>query len=480
MAFSSHIFLFLFLPVAWISFRLTARFWGSRAACVCLIISSLFFYSWENPIHLVWLLFSASGNYALGRYLAKQQTRSVLPISLGVGLNLALLVYFKYTIFAVENLKYVFGLNLQVDRIALPLGISFFTFQQIAYLVDCRRGEAGKGDHPLDYLLKVVFFAKMPQGPIARAKEMLPQIADNRFGSCSWENIGEGVTTIILGLFKKVIIADALSPLVSQLFDGHASPTAIDAWIGTLAYTFQIYFDFSGYSDMAIGIGKLFGLKVPINFDSPYKSTSIVEFWRRWHISLSFFLRDYLYFSLGGNRKGTLRRYANLLITMLLGGLWHGAAWTFVAWGGFHGLVLCITHAWRGIVRNRNIVIPRWIAWFLTFQFLNVSWVLFRAPSFTKAIDIYRGMIGLNGLNIEWKQLFDFNLTISLSDASLGIQTAFIIILFAMVLFLPTAWRWAEQSQYAKKPLMAPGIAMLFILAILFMTRVQEFIYVQF
>ncbi|HIE55708.1 MAG TPA: MBOAT family protein, partial [Chromatiaceae bacterium] len=290
--------------------------------------------------------------------------------------------------------------------IVLPLAISFFTFQQIAYLVDAYKGITHEYRF-MHYALFVTFFPQLIAGPIVHHKEMLPQFMTRDNVSPRLENITIGLTIFFIGLFKKSVLADGVAPYSTSVFEAAATGhpvTFFVAWGGALAYTMQLYFDFSGYSDMAIGAARLFGIRLPLNFHSPHKAVNIVEFWRRWHITLSRFLRDYLYIPLGGNRKGKFRRYLNLFLTMLLGGLWHGAGWTFVVWGGLHGLYLAINHAW-GKLRPS---LPFWfrpgksvgkaLAWSITFLAVVVGWVFFRAPDFPSAINMLQGMAMLNGV----------------------------------------------------------------------------------
>jgi alginate O-acetyltransferase complex protein AlgI len=294
------------------------------------------------------------------------------------------------------------GLQIPLLHIILPLGISFFTFTQIAFLVDAY-GFKARELSPMRYGLFVSYFPHLIAGPVLHHAEMMPQFADPRTSRFSFENVAIGLTIFFIGLFKKVILADGASVYVGPLFDAPASADLVAAWFGVLAYTVQIYFDFSGYSDMAIGLSRLFGVRLPLNFHSPYKAANIIEFWRCWHMTLSRFLRDYLYIPLGGNRKGTVRRYANLLATMLLGGLWHGAGWTFVIWGGLHGIYLVVNHLWHAMRRALGLtgtagVTGAIVARTVTFLCVMFAWVFFRATSLPTAVVIIKGMVGLNGI----------------------------------------------------------------------------------
>src|SRR3984885_3576772 len=350
MLFSSYTFLFQFLPAVVLAFA-AARRHSPRAGILVLAGASLFFYGAWRPVYLLLLLASIAANFSLGLLMEDPRRRRAIGM-LGVALNLALLGYFKYTDFIFGSIHALSGVPLPSLDIVLPLGISFFTFQQIAYLVDVMRGARVERDI-VSYTLFVSFFPHLIAGPLVHHAEMIPQFKRARSGRSS-VLAARGLAIFAAGLFKKVVIADNLAQFVSPVFahlDAGGGVTTPWAWLATLAYTLQIYFHFSRHFDMAIGLALLFGIRLPVNFRSPYQALSIVEFWRRWHITLSRFLRDYLYIPLGGNRLGEQRRYLNLMVTMLLGGLWHGAGWTFLIWGGLHGVYLCVNHlwqAWRG------------------------------------------------------------------------------------------------------------------------------------
>lgn len=339
MLFNSYPFILLFLPTTLLGFFLLAKI-KHRLAAAWLAAASIFFYGWWNPAYVLLLLTSIGMNYAFGVRLARlhaagRDEHAGHLLTVAVVADLLLLCYYKYADFFLTNLGKLAGTPLGLAEIALPLGISFFTFTQIAFLVDARRGEA-KEYSLIHYCLFVTYFPHLIAGPILHHGEMMPQFRNDATYRVKWENLAVGLTLFLIGLYKKTVLADGIAEFVGPAFNAAAagsSLTLLNAWVAALAYTFQIYFDFSGYSDMAIGLSRLFGIVLPLNFDSPYKATSIIDFWRRWHITLSRFLRDYLYVSLGGNRKGTTRRYLNLFLTMLLGGFWHGAGWTFMCWG---------------------------------------------------------------------------------------------------------------------------------------------------
>src|SRR5947199_8100039 len=382
MLFSSYTFLFQFLPATVLAFA-AARRHSPRAGIMVLAGASLFFYGAWRPVYLLLLLASIAINFTLGLRMADPLRRHAAG-TLGVALNLAVLCYFKYTNFLFDSVAWLTGTPLPFVNVVLPLGISFFTFQQIAYLVDVMRGAKVERDI-LSYTLFVSFFPHLIAGPLVHHAEMIPQFKRARSGR-SAVLAARGLSIFAAGLFKKVVIADNLAQFVSPVFahlDAGGGVTTEWAWLSTLAYTLQIYFDFSGYSDMAIGLALLFGIRLPVNFRSPYQATSIIEFWRRWHITLSRFLRDYLYIPLGGNRLGESRRYQNLMTTMLLGGLWHGAAWNFVIWGGMHGLYLCINHLWhrwRGEAATSSAA-TNIASWAVTFLAVVIAWVFFRAKT---------------------------------------------------------------------------------------------------
>ena len=410
MLFNSFEFIFFFLPIT-----LAVFFWiGKRnhhqVAISWLVLCSLFFYGWWNSAYLTLILFSMLFNYAFGVMLGNEgskRTNKILLI-LGVGINLGLLGYYKYANFFIGQVSSLLDSNFHLHKIILPLAISFFTFQQIAYLVDAYRKET-KEYNFLHYCLFVTFFPQLIAGPIVHHKEMLPQFSKNVVYKFNYEHMAIGITIFIIGLFKKVILADGVAIYATPVFNAaeiDAALTFFEAWGGALAYTLQLYFDFSGYSDMAIGIAYMFGIKLPINFNSPYKATSIIDFWRRWHITLSRFLRDYLYFALGGNRKGSIRRYINLFLTMLLGGIWHGAGWTFIIWGMLHGAYLMINHAWRKIrydilkCSNNINLFELTTAKILTMFAVSISWVYFRADSISGANHLVLTMLGFNGISL--------------------------------------------------------------------------------
>lgn len=394
MLFSSVHFLTVFLPLTLVCAWLVSRTAGPRAALAGLVCASFIFYSWFYPPYSLLLVFTISLNYVFGKQLERRKDKALL--TLAILSNVALLGWYKYAGFLGEMVETLFGLNTHLPGILLPLGISFFTFQQIAYLVDIYDRKARSGSF-LDYVFLISFFPQLIAGPIVHHGQLIPQLSQPRFARFRSEDIAAGSILFSLGLAKKTLLADPLAVGADTLFAAESLGLALsvtEAWLGMLSYSFQIYFDFSGYSDMALGLGLLFGLTLPINFQSPYKSASIIEFWRRWNMTLSTFLRDYIYFPLGGNRRGKIRRYANLWAVMLVGGLWHGAGLTFIVWGALHGLYLTIAHLWE---RHRPWAMPMPLASALTFLAVVIAWVFFRSQDFGQAFAILQTLFPIGG-----------------------------------------------------------------------------------
>lgn len=405
MLFNSYQFIFVYLPIVFGGFFLIARI-NHQAAGLWLALASVFFYGWWNPEFVLLLLGSIFFNYYAGYLLGLQSLKLHKPILIvAIAVNLSCLGFYKYANFFISSVDSL-GAEIGLLNIILPIGISFYTFTQIAFLVDAYRGIAREYNF-VHYLLFVTWFPHLIAGPVLHHSQMMPQFADKRTFRPNIESINIGLTFFSIGLFKKVVLADQFAIYANPLFEtthaGHM-PMLISAWAGSLAYTLQLYFDFSGYSDMAIGLSRLFNIKLPVNFNSPYKAKNIIEFWRCWHITLSNFLRDYLYFPLGGNRNGSVRRYANLLLTMLLGGLWHGAGWTFVLWGAMHGFYLAINHLWQGLFVQKNKYKNSFMhisSILFTFVIVVIAWVPFRSPDITTTITIWKGMFGLNGVTVH-------------------------------------------------------------------------------
>jgi D-alanyl-lipoteichoic acid acyltransferase DltB (MBOAT superfamily) len=412
MLFNSLPFVFVFLPLALAGFFLIGRH-SPTGAAAWLALASLVFYGWWNPLYVGLLAASIAFNYLAGLSIvrahaagAARQKKRLLAFAIVA--DLALLAYYKYANFFIDNVNAALGTHATLGDIILPLGISFFTFTQIAFLADAYQGKASEY-RLVHYGLFVTYFPHLVAGPILHHREMMPQFEHRDIYRPAADNLAAGLTIFIIGLAKKVLIADEIGAYAPPFFEAARAGEAltfVEAWCGALAYTFQLYFDFSGYSDMAVGLSLMFGVRLPINFHSPYKAANIIGFWRRWHMTLSRFLRDYLYIPLGGNRRGPARRYFNLIVTMLLGGLWHGAGWTFVFWGGLHGIYLAINHAWRalrvklGDDLKRSTPWGRALACLITFLAVVAGWVIFRADSMASAAVMLRGMAGLNGFTL--------------------------------------------------------------------------------
>jgi D-alanyl-lipoteichoic acid acyltransferase DltB (MBOAT superfamily) len=514
--FNSYVFVFCFLPLALIVFHTIGRSGRRRLAIAWLVTASLFFYGWWNPRFLALIAGSMLFNFGMGRVLSDERWRRTWVLAVGVAANLGLIAYFKYANFLANNFDRFVETSFELAPIVLPLAISFFTFQQIAYLVDARRGKTSEHDF-LDYCLFVTFFPQLIAGPIVHHREMLPQFGRASVYRFRYDKLSVGVTLFVIGLFKKVVIADGIALYADPVFDAAAQGLALshlEAWGGAIAYSFQIYYDFSGYSDMAIGLAAMFGVRLPLNFNSPYKATSIIDFWRRWHMTLSRFLRDYVYISLGGNRKGEARRLSNLMITMLLGGLWHGAGWRFVIWGGLHGLYLIINHVWRRLVPRAPDATPsRWgagVGRTLTFSGVVIAWVFFRADNFQAAVNMLHAMFALDGFALPPTPVWETGALASwLQQAGVEVRELPHFAGGAELVALAALWlhvTWAPNSQqllaehrpaletypgeveplrwpqlaWRPAPRFALATATLAALSLVFFVRESEFLYFQF
>jgi alginate O-acetyltransferase complex protein AlgI len=473
MLFNSYPFVFGFLPVLLAAFAVVSAYDWRRAGAALLIVGSFFFYAWWNWHYLFLFGFSIAFNYLWSLMLkplaagtsdaSSAGSRRRWLLGVGVAVNIALLGYFKYRNFLVEGGSELLGRQVHLAPLVLPLAVSFFTFEQITYLVGAYQGEEGHGDF-VSYLLFITFFPHLIAGPIVRYYEIYPQFNRSTRLRLTAENLSEGLMIFAIGLFKKVMLADTFRTFVGPIFDRMEMISFFDAWGATLAFALEIYFDFSGYSDMAIGLARMFGVKFPENFDSPYKARNVIEFWRHWHITLSFFLRDYLYIPLGGNRRGELRRHLNLFITMVLGGLWHGANWTFLLWGAVHGAMLSINHLWANTKRQ----LPDVVAWALTFVLVTAAWVLFRAQTFTRASLLLTSMIGLHGF--AWHAVRNSIGPRELRELFIGL----VIVLFCPNRQTIMGWRWESDWLYAG------AFAVLAAVSIMSMSNPPPFIYFQF
>jgi D-alanyl-lipoteichoic acid acyltransferase DltB (MBOAT superfamily) len=486
MLFNSYEFIFAFLPVAFALYFLLLQFGRGNAASIALIGCSLFFYSWWNVIYLPLIVLSICTNFLIGSKICSSfdtvgVKRKPLLI-LGILFNLSLLAYFKYADFFVENVNYLSASNLPTLNIVLPLAISFFTFQQIAYLVDSYRGEVKQPDY-ITYTTFVCFFPQLIAGPIVHYKEMIPQFESSANRRINFNNISLGVFLFSIGLFKKVVIADTFAVWASTGFDVASTLQFVEAWITALSYTFQLYFDFSGYTDMALGIALLFNIRLPQNFNSPYKAKDLQDFWRRWHITLSRFLRDYVYVPLGGNRNGNWQTYSNLLITFLLGGLWHGAGWPFIFWGLMHGIGLCIHRLWRAV----GFQLWSFLAWAITFLYVVVAWVFFRAENLTAAGKVLSGMAGINGVRLPeiFAQKFPIlrNTGLQFGDSVVNINGNWNTLVWVFVGLLAVLFLTNSMQMSAKfKPSYANLVftTVLSCVSILMLSNISEFLYFNF
>ncbi len=456
MLFHTQGFVLGFLPVVLALFYLAARREAAREWVM--VVASVVFYGWWDVRFVPLLLGQTLATWGLAHAYRKWGMSWVVPA--GVAANLAILAYFKYANFFMDTLSGLLGAELPHSGVLLPIGISFFTFELISYLVDLRRGHVPA--YPLrGFCLFVFFFPHLVAGPIVRHNELIPQLADDPLRPGWAERTAKGLTLFILGFAKKVLLADPLARSADPLFAAAAGgvPGLVDAWEAALAFSFQLFFDFSAYTEMALGISLLFGIRLPANFDAPYRATSLRDFWRRWHMTLSRWIRDYVYIPLGGSRQGFAAYALTTLVTMGLCGLWHGAAWTFVAWGLLHGAGLVVCHAWQGL--RRPLPVPA--AWLLTMLFVVVGWVLFRAPDFTTAWNVLAGMTGAGGM-----------------DGSLA-RPWTMAAAAAVALLGPTTLEFVDRRLPARRPV-AAAFAVLAVVCILEVGKGQpiSFIYFQF
>ena len=489
MLFNTPEFILGFLPLALVGFFLAGRVGGSRWALRWLVLASLFFYGWWNTKFVLLLVASILVNYTIGQRILRL-TQADRPRAAhhwlvgGVVLNLALLGWFKYANFLIDSAAAVAGLHAPEIDIFLPLAISFFTFQQIMFLAESRsadRSDAGL----LPYAAFVAFFPHLIAGPIVRPRDIMPQLLAPDLFEPRVDHLTEGITIFLLGLAKKLVLADMFARFADVGFNAaaHGAPlTFVEAWYAAGAYALQIYFDFSGYSDMAIGLACMLNVRFPINFASPYKATNIAEFWRCWHITLSQFLRDHVYIPLGGNRHGEVRRNLNVMATMLLGGLWHGAAWNFVLWGGLHAMYLLVH-------RRFPWQLPAFAGRTLTLFFVVLAWVPFRATDWHATVTMVRGMSGFNGIALP-QMIVHFMPVLAmvvtpvqllpyLGDArtlSFPEVSACLLLGWVIVLPLPSVH---ELSERARAWALTSGFAFT-VQALFFAPHVTPFLYFQF
>ncbi len=478
MIFSSYIFMFAFFPLVFCGYFLLSKCRRPVFQHAFLVVASLVFYGWDNPKYVFIIVSSILFNYCLSFGLAKEsfsdKTRKALFV-LGVMFNIGILGFFKYTDFVISNVNFFTGSRIESLNLVFPLGISFFTFQQFSFIVSCYKNKTPCRNF-IDYALFVSFFPQLIAGPIVLYEEMMPQFQEEKRRYINTENVIRGLAVFALGFFKKIVLADTFAVLVTNGFILSSGLSFFAAWLTALAYAFQIYFDFSGYCDMAIGGALMLNIELPLNFDAPYRSLNVREFWRRWHITLGRALTTYIYIPLGGNRRGRARTYLNLMATFLISGLWHGPAWTFVAWGALHGLAIIFDRVFE---KQQNRV-PKPIRQAATFLFVTVGWVLFRAESWKQAGEMYRCMFLPRALGGPWEigtLFFDgyTSLPQLMSIATVGLAFA-----VAVIWVVKEKNAKAIASSFRITPKTAILLAILYTFAILHMTRLSPFIYFNF
>lgn len=488
MLFNSHVFIFVFLPIVWILYFGLNRFKLYKTAQIALIVSSFFFYGFEDWRLCLLLLSTVVVNYILHVFLTGKPSKVVktLLLTLGIVFNIGLLFYFKYLNFSLDIINRLFATDFFFREIALPLGISFFTFQQVSMLVDSARTEM-KTYRFLDYALYVSYFPQLIAGPIVLHQELIPQFHDEEKKKINYANLTSGIEYFILGFAKKVLVADSFARICDAGYAKIDSLNIYSTILVILAFTLQIYFDFSGYCDMAKGLGRMFNFELPINFNAPYKSKSIDEFWERWHITLSRFLTQYLYIPLGGNRKGTLRTYINIMIVFSISGLWHGADWTFILWGIMHGCAKVFYRFGKKVIDK----IPGWIRWSVTFVFVNLTWVFFRADYFRQALQLLKRLIiggGGFGHADMISSFCDTSVIMTVTkhllpqNAFTTVQQIWLLLWFAACTLIcikaPSSHEMIEKKNRSNKWFIYLGI--LFFLSFIGLSQISKFIYFNF
>lgn len=478
MLFNSYIFTLFFLPVTVIGYFALNHYGRNTIAKMYLLCMSLWFYGYFNHTYLFVIMSSIIVNYMVVQAIKSNRNWMFAGLAFDVGM----LFYFKYFDFFIENVNALFGTDFNLMHIVLPLGISFFTFQQISYIVDAYRGET-TDDSLLDYAVFITFFSQLVAGPIVTHDELIPQIRDKKRQTVNYDNVSIGLMMFAVGLFKKIIVADLFGNLVDTGFHDLTVLSTMDVMLVAFSYTMQIYFDFSAYSDMAIGIGKMFNFEIPVNFNSPYKAYSVPEFWKRWHMTLTRFLTKYIYIPLGGNRKGAVRTYINVMIVFLVSGIWHGAAWTFVIWGALHGLAQVLTKIFQKTYDKINKVIQ----WIITFTFINATWMVFRAETVENVKLILKQIRTWNfsvsaqlGGTISLDE-FDFFKTVTrLEQYTKRIRGFDLIFFFAITFFAVMACRNVQERKYRFNVINVVVTVLLLIWSISSMSGVMNFIYFNF
>lgn len=481
MLFNSYEFIFLFLPITLIIYFWLNKYNKNRLAKTWLVIASLYFYSYFHKSYLILITVSILVNYYIGQKLSDDKYNVIqrkMFLIMGIVFNLGGLGYFKYYDFFVSNINIVLGINLPLLHILLPLGISFFTFQQLSFVIDSYKRYHLSYDF-LDYCLFVTFFPQLIAGPIVLPTEMLSQFEAEENKKINWENMNKGLYIFSIGLAKKVIIADTIANFANAGFDMMDKLNFIEAWLTSISYTLQLYFDFSGYCDMAMGIGLMFNIVLPANFNSPYKSTNIQEFWKRWHMTLGRFMTNYLYIPLGGNRKGEVKTLRNLFIVFLASGIWHGAGWNFVIWGMLHGVCILVHRVWKNSGKKLN----KLLGWFITMNLVNIFWIFFRAETVSDAMKVIKGMFDVNNLYYlltylnklgsltrEYRNLLN-------SNSYFGNKIDLLIIFIAIIIGYLVDFNIKNFSLNNKT---MTKISFLLFISILTLNKVSEFIYFNF
>ena len=497
MLFNSYIFILIFIPLCLLGYFILNSFKQYLPAQCFLLGMSLWFYGYFNYKYLAIIIVSIFANYGLYYYIGKFKNtqKAKIFMILGVVFNLAILGFFKYTDFFIDTVNHVFKSNIPLLHILLPLGISFFTFQQISFIIDTYKGEVEKYNF-IHYASFVAFFPQLIAGPIVTHDELIGQFRDEFKKKIDFDNLTRGIFMFTIGLSKKVLIADVFGSIVSYGYVAPERLTTISAWIVILSYTFQIYFDFSGYCDMAIGLAKMFNIDIPLNFNSPYKSVTITEFWDRWHMTLTRFFTRYVYIPLGGNRKGKVRTYINVFIVFLLSGFWHGAGWTFILWGVMHGIFVIVTRMIKDIIGEKKLpkavkIIGSAFSWFITFIFVNLSWVFFRAESISNALFVLKKAftfnVGSAGLQVDpiihgafkTPEFAEFLALTDLDAIFPNILTwGFLIVSFVIVAFLPNSKKLMDN--FKPNVLTLIFTIFLFVWSFLSISGVSTFLYFNF
>ncbi|MEG1518834.1 MAG: MBOAT family O-acyltransferase [Cetobacterium sp.] len=484
MLFNSFEFIFLFLPITLIGYFVLNSFEKEKLAKGYLVLASLFFYGYFNYSYLLLIIASILFNYFIGDLLVSKHhaVNKKIFLIIGVIFNISLLGYFKYFNFFVSNVNLIFNTNLKLLNIILPLGISFFTFQQLSFIIDSYKGSNLKYDF-LSYCLFVTFFPQLIAGPIVLPNEMLPQFENHKNKKISYDNLNKGLYIFSIGLAKKVLIADFLSEISKVGFDQiYYKLNLLEAWLVSISYTLQLYFDFSGYCDMAVGIALMFNIVLPLNFNSPYKATNIQDFWKRWHMTLGRFLTTYLYIPLGGNRKSELNTLLNLLIVFLVSGIWHGAGWNFLIWGALHGLSILVHRFWK----HSKFKIPKLIGWFITFNLVNIFWIFFRSSNIATSLNILESMFNINkfylpsrlsNVNILKKIGLDFG---DFNFSLLTFLQNYLVLIFLIFILISRKNSFEKLSLYKSSNIKIVFISFLVVFSLISLNSNSEFLYFNF